>query len=130
MLGTIGAAVSATKTVAGLAAAGKAPTTMLLESEDSLIVNDTTDGILHRMRFDGTYEATARGRPPDRALAFEDQVHFELVGVGEREHGEQSRPSRFRRFTLLRTRLRRVNPGPGRPARAAPPRGTPTPRGQ
>jgi sugar lactone lactonase YvrE len=37
-------------------AAGRAPTTMLLESEDSLIVNDTTDGMLHRLRFDGTYE--------------------------------------------------------------------------
>lgn len=47
-------------------AAGKAPTTMLLESDDALIVNDTTDGNLHRLRFDGEYELyldTVEGRP-------------------------------------------------------------------
>ena len=35
---------------------GAEPTTMALESEDALIVNDTSDGNLHRLRFDGTYE--------------------------------------------------------------------------
>ena len=35
------------------AAPGSAPTTMALESEEALIVNDTTDGKLHRLRLDG-----------------------------------------------------------------------------
>jgi sugar lactone lactonase YvrE len=35
---------------------GAAPTTMALESDRSLIVNDTSDGNVHRLDFDGTYE--------------------------------------------------------------------------
>jgi len=35
---------------------GAAPTTMALESETAIIVNDTADGHVHRMRLDGHYE--------------------------------------------------------------------------
>lgn len=69
-------------------APGKAPTTMLLESEASLIVNDTTDGLLHRLHFDGRYEVfldQVEGEPIGSAnYVFRDNRDRIWVAVGSR----------------------------------------------
>ena len=48
-------------------------------------------------RFDRADEPVARRRRDRSCAAVEDEVHLELVGVGEREHREEPRPVRLAR---------------------------------
>lgn len=67
---------------------GAAPTTMALESDEALIVNDTADGNVHRLRFDGRYETvldTLDGEPLGSAnYVFRDNRDRIWVAVATR----------------------------------------------